>query len=93
MKIFGPLWSEGVEGKFLGLGRKRKFRVEWTSFHPHVIGEYGAQNSIFNDNQDTLVPKCARLIDMSKVLSTPDEIDEREESDATEESSDDTEQS
>lgn len=54
MKIFGPLWSE-VEGKFLGLGRKRKFRVEWTSFHPHVIGEYGAQYLIFIDDQDTLV--------------------------------------
>ena len=82
-----------VEGKFLGLGKKRKFRVEWTSFHPHVIGEYGAQHSIFKNDQDTFLPKRARLNDMSKVLSTPDEIDEREESDATEESSDDTEQS
>ena len=46
MKIFGPLWSEGaVEGKFLGLGSKRKFQVEWASFHPHVIREYGAQHS------------------------------------------------
>ena len=63
MKIFGPLWSEGVvEGKFLGLGRKRKFRVEWTSFHPHVIGEYEAQHSIFKDDQDTLVPNRARFV-------------------------------
>ena len=44
-------------------------------------------------DQDTLVPKRARLSDMSKVLSTPNEIDERDESDATVESSDDTEQS
>ena len=34
-----------------------------------------------------------RLSDMSKVLSTPDEIHERDEADATVESSDDTEQS
>ena len=39
------------------------------------------------------MPKRARLSYMSKVLSTPDEIDERVESDATLESSDDTEQS
>ena len=49
--------------------------------------------NIFKDDQDTLVPKRARLSYMSKVLSTPDEIDERVESDATLESSDDTEQS
>ena len=51
------------------------------------------QRSILKDVQDTLVPKRARLSDMSIVLSTPDEIDERDESDATVESSDDTEQS
>ena len=39
------------------------------------------------------MPKRARLSDMSKVLSTPDEIHERDEPDATVESSDDTEQS
>ena len=38
-----------------------------------MIGEYGAFDSIFKDDQDTLVPKRARLSDMSKVLSTPDE--------------------
>ena len=53
-----------------------------------------AQHSIFKDDQDTLVPKRASLSDMLKVLSTPDEIDKRDESDATVESSgDDTEQS
>ena len=49
--------------------------------------------SIFKDDQDMLVPKCARLSDMSKVLSTPDEIDKSEESDATEKSSDNTKRS
>ena len=53
----------------------------------------GIWGATFKDDKDTLVPKRARLSDMSKALSTPDEIDERDESDATAESSDDTEQS
>ena len=57
-----------------------------------MIGKY-ERTIRFKRSRHTLLPKRARLSDMSKVLSTTDEIDEKEDSVATEESSDDTEQS
>ena len=47
-KIFGRNWKIAiVKGKLLGLGKKRKNRVEWPSFQPPFVEEYGAQHRIF----------------------------------------------
>ena len=42
--VFGARWKSAlIEGRFAGHGGTRKYRVEWTSFNPPLVEEYGAQ--------------------------------------------------
>ncbi|KAL5478027.1 hypothetical protein EMCRGX_G024902 [Ephydatia muelleri] len=47
-----------IEGKFAGHGGTRKYRIEWTSFNPPLVEEYGAQHGIFKKpgNVDNVYP-------------------------------------
>ena len=46
--VFGAEWKTVlIEGKFAGHGGTRKYRIEWTSFNPPLVEEYGAQHGIF----------------------------------------------
>ena len=46
--VFGAEWKTVlIEGKFAGYGGTRKYRIEWTSFNPPLVEEYGAQHGIF----------------------------------------------
>ena len=48
--VFGVQWKTAhIEGKFLGAGSPRKYRVSWTSFEPPFVEEYGAQHSILKE--------------------------------------------
>ena len=60
-KIFGRNWkSDIVEGKLLGLVKKRKYRVEWTSFQPPFVAEYAAQHRIFRRETECVPSKRAK---------------------------------
>ena len=67
--------------KVLRSWKEAQFRMEWTSFHR---GIWGAAFDFLKT-----IKTCSSLSDISKVLSTSDEIDKTVES-ATEESSDDS---
>ena len=84
--------------RFLKTIKTRLCQIALDLFVPYPDPHRSSDGYYYSRSGDVIHPqlRCGsgyETSDMSKALSTPDEIDERDESDATVESSDDTEQS
>lgn len=58
------------EGKFLGVGSPRKYRVSWTSFEPPFVEEYGAQHSIFRKGRNEHQSSGVEQVNAASASST-----------------------
>ena len=69
--LFGAQWKTAhIEGKFLGVGSPRKYRVSWTSFKPPFVEEYGAQHSIFRKGRNEHQSSGVKQVNAASASST-----------------------
>ena len=84
-KIFGRNWKSG-------LGKKRKYRVEWTSFQPPFVAEYAAQHRIFRRETECVPSKRAKTCVPLSIPSAGEETDDSDGVSSSEEVSTDDEE-